>query len=59
MAETFSYDVFFSHSLKDKKVVRAVAERLRGDGLRAWFDGWEIKAGDSIPAKIDDGLEDN
>ncbi len=59
MAETFSYDVFLSHSSKDKKVVRAVAERLRADGLRVWFDEWEIKAGDSIPAKIKKGLEDN
>ena len=53
----FSFDVFLSHSAKDKAVVRAVAERLRGDGLRVWFDEWEIKPGDSIPAKIEDGLE--
>lgn len=53
----FDYDVFLSHSSKDKKVVRDVAERLRADGLRVWFDEWEIKAGDSIPSKIEDGLE--
>ena len=52
MAETFDYDVFLSHSSKDKAGVRPVAERLRGDGLRVWLDEWEIKAGDSIPAKI-------
>lgn len=57
MAETFTHDVFLSYSSKDKKVVRAVAERLRGDGLRVWFDEWEIKAGDSIPSKIEEGLE--
>ena len=38
MADDFQYDVFLSHSAKDKAVVRAVAERLRGDGLRVWFD---------------------
>src|SRR6059036_3250146 len=46
-----------SHSAKDKPVVRAVAERLRKDGLRVWFDEWELKPGDSIPAKIEEGLE--
>jgi hypothetical protein len=57
MAEDFNYDVFLSHSSKDKDIVRDVAERLRADGLRVWFDEWEIKPGDSIPSKVDDGLE--
>jgi WD40 repeat protein len=34
-----------------------VAERLKKDGLRVWFDAWELKSGDSIQAKIEDGLE--
>jgi len=29
----FIHDVFLSHSAKEKAVVRAVAERLRTDGL--------------------------
>ena len=53
----FEYDVFLSHSAKDKAVVRAVAERLRKDGLKVWFDEWVLKPGDSIPAKIEEGLE--
>ena len=57
MADDFKYDVFLSHSSKDKAVVRAVAERLRADGLRVWFDEWELRPGDSIPAKIEEGLE--
>ena len=57
MSDDFKYDVFLSHSSKDKTVVRAVAERLRSDGLRVWLDDWEIGPGDSIPAKIEDGLE--
>lgn len=57
MSDAFEYDVFLSHSAKDKAVVRDVAERLRADGVRVWFDEWEIKPGDSIPAKIEDGLE--
>ena len=43
MVDDFTYDVFLSNSAKDKAVVRDVAERLRGDGLRVWFDEWEIK----------------
>jgi hypothetical protein len=57
MSEQFPYDVFLSHSSKDKPVVRALAERLRENGLKVWFDAWEIKPGDSIPAKIEEGLE--
>ncbi|MBC8166260.1 MAG: toll/interleukin-1 receptor domain-containing protein [Bryobacteraceae bacterium] len=57
MSNQFSYDVFLSHSSKDKTVVREVAERLRADGLRVWLDDWEIRAGDSIPHKIEKGLE--
>jgi small GTP-binding protein len=43
MADDFQYDVFLSHGAKDKAVVRTIAERLRQDGLRVWFEGWEIK----------------
>ena len=57
MASDFGFDVFLSHSSKDKLVVRSIAERLRRDGLRVWFDEWEIRLGDSIPAVIEDGLE--
>jgi len=34
MTEQFAYDVFLSHSSKDKTVVRAVAERLKADTFR-------------------------
>jgi len=57
MPDEFKYDAFLSYSSKDREVVRAVAVRLREDGLRVWFDEWKINPGDSIPAKIEDGLE--
>jgi small GTP-binding protein len=57
MADEFKYDVFLSHSSKDKEVVRAIAEQLRADGLCVWLDDWEIRPGDSIPAKVEEGLE--
>lgn len=51
----FRLDVFLSHGAKDKAVLRLLAERLRKDGLKVWFDEWEIKPGDNIPAKrLDD-----
>lgn len=58
-AETngFAWDVFLSHSSEDKAIVRELAKRLREDGLSVWFDEWEIKPGDHIPTKIDEGLE--
>src|SRR5665647_267565 len=55
--KTFKFDVFLSHSSKDKPIVNELAERLRNDGLSVWLDDWEIRAGDSIPAKIEEGLE--
>ena len=57
VTEEFSFDVFLSHSSKDKAVVQPLAERLRQDGLRVWFDKWEMRPGDNIPAKIEEGLE--
>src|SRR3569832_2352730 len=57
MPETFTHDVFLSHSSKDKAVVRNLAGRLKEDGLRVWLDEWEIQPGDDRSAKIEEGLE--
>jgi hypothetical protein len=53
----YRYDVFLSHSSADKPVVRELAERLKGVGLRVWFDSWQIRPGDHISTAIEDGLE--
>jgi hypothetical protein len=50
MPNEFQYDVCLGHSAKDKAVVRPLAERLRQDGLKVWFDKWVLKPGDSVPA---------
>ena len=57
MPDQFEYDVFVSHSAKDKAVVRPLAERLRQGRPKVWFDEWVLKPGDGIPAKIEEGLE--
>ena len=48
MPDEFQYDVFLSHSAKDKAVVRPLAERLRADGVKVWFDEWVLQPGDSL-----------
>ena len=50
MTDSFAYDVFLSHSAKDKDVVRTLAERLKADNIRVWFDEWVMKPGESAGA---------
>jgi hypothetical protein len=57
MTLAFEFDVFLSHSSQDKPAVQALAQRLKQDGVRVWFDEWEIQPGDSIFSKIEYGLE--
>jgi hypothetical protein len=49
--------VFISHSSQDKPAVEALARALRARGIDAWFDKWEIAAGDDILARINAGLD--
>ena len=44
MPDEFQYDVFLSHSAKDKAVVRPLAERLRQDGQQGKAEGRMQKA---------------
>jgi len=52
MTNEFTYDVFLSHSAKDKAVVRDVAERLRKDGVKVWFDEWEVPNAELHPSSL-------
>jgi hypothetical protein len=50
-------DLFICHAGEDKDAVaRPLAERLRAAGLRVWYDEFEIRLGDRLRAKIDEGL---
>src|SRR5918999_697051 len=52
-----AFDVFISHATEDKdEVVRPLANALVGEGLRVWYDEFEIRLGDSLRRKIDAGL---
>ena len=59
MSEQFDYDVFLSYSSKDKVVARDIAEQLKDEGVRVWFDEWEIRSSISTPAQIEEGLDNS
>jgi hypothetical protein len=51
------YDVFISHASEDKvEVVRPLASALQSGGLAVWYDEFELRIGDSLRRKIDQGL---
>jgi hypothetical protein len=54
---TTAYHAFISHASEDKnEVVRPLAEALRKLGYLIWYDEFELKVGDSLRRKIDQGL---
>lgn len=53
------YDVFISHSPRDKHFVIKLAEDLMGNGLNVWLDEWNIGLGDSIAESINKAIEES
>lgn len=52
-----AWDLFISHASEDKDMVAIpLAQVLRRAGLRVWLDRQEIRIGDSLHEKIDEGL---
>ena len=49
--------VFLCHSSADKPFVDRLATDLTQMNVGVWYDKWEIKVGDSILAKISEGIE--
>ncbi|MGA2704441.1 MAG: toll/interleukin-1 receptor domain-containing protein [Isosphaeraceae bacterium] len=50
-------DIFISHASEDKDdFVRPLAQALIKVGVSVWYDEYEIQVGDSIRAKVDEGL---
>jgi len=51
------WDVFISYAHEEKDdIVRPLAYALRQNGLRVWFDEFELRIGDSLRRKIDQGI---
>jgi len=51
------YDVFVSYSKKDADFVRSLVAALEARGVRVWYDGGEIRIGESFMRRIEDALE--
>lgn len=50
-------DLFISHASEDKEgFVRPLVQALTKEGLTVWFDEYELRIGDSLRGKIDEGL---
>jgi len=58
-AKQQEWDVFVSYASEDREsVARPLATILRAKyGLRVWYDEIELRVGDSLRRKIDDGLK--
>lgn len=50
-------DLFISHAGEDKDTIaRPLADALTLEGFSVWFDEYDIRLGDSLRGKIDEGL---
>jgi serine/threonine protein kinase len=59
LGKTRRSSIFISYSSADRDFVEKLASDLRASGIEVWLDKWEIKVGDSIIQKINDGIRDN
>ena len=51
------YDLFICHASEDKPaIVEPLADALRAAGYSAWYDAAELRWGDSLSGKINEGL---
>lgn len=56
MAESKIPAAFLSHSTEDSEIARRLAVDLRSTGVDVWYAEWELKPGDSLRRKIDEGI---
>jgi hypothetical protein len=48
--------LFICHASENKAIARQLASFLENHGAEVWLDQWEIRVGDSIVQKINEGL---
>lgn len=48
--------VFLSYAWEDRDLAERIAHSLQANGIDTWWAGWSMKAGDSLPQKINEGL---
>jgi hypothetical protein len=50
------HKAFLSFGWEDHDLAKQIAEYLQANGIETWWAQWEIRAGDSLRQKIDEGL---
>jgi len=53
------YDVFISHSAKDKEFALKLANDLMTNGVNVWLDEWNLGLGGSIAESINNAIEES
>lgn len=51
--------VFISHSSIDKEFANKLAHDLRERKIDVWYDTWEMKVGDSLTKRIQEGIQES
>lgn len=51
--------IFLSYSSKDKPFVKKLTDDLKKNGIRVWYDEYEIKIGDDLLERIKEGLKNS
>jgi len=50
--------VYLAHASEDHEdLAKPLAQALMANGIEVWFDEWEIRAGDSLRRRMEEGLE--
>src|SRR5229473_5491257 len=48
--------LYFAHAFENRDIAKPLADRMMADGIDVWFDQWEIRTGDSLRRKMENGL---
>jgi hypothetical protein len=59
MSDNYQYDVFLSYAHEDSTWCEMLADRLHKANVRVWFDRWQLRPGDHLLVKINEGLQNS